>query len=70
MLNQKDVNQIEESGHTVESVAKQLETFVKGIPYSNVVTTASIGNGIENFQKKTNNSLFNFLMLKRNNWNW
>jgi len=57
MLNQKDVNQIEKSGHTVESIAKQLETFVKGIPYSNVVTTASIGNGIEAFSEENQQQL-------------
>lgn len=47
MLNKKDVKQIEENGHTIEEVAKQLETFAKGIPYSAIVTTASVGNGIE-----------------------
>ncbi len=57
MLNQKDVQQIEESGHTVDSVAKQLETFVRGIPYSNVVTTASIGNGIEEISEENQQKL-------------
>ena len=57
MLNQKDVQQIEESGHTVESVAKQLETFVRGIPFSNVVTTASIGNGIEEISEENQQKL-------------
>ncbi|PVW15356.1 DUF4301 family protein [Marixanthomonas spongiae] len=47
MLNKEDVKQIEAHGHTVESVARQMETFAKGIPFSNVITTASVGNGIE-----------------------
>ncbi len=60
MLNQKDVQQIKESGLTVESVAKQLETFVRGIPYAKIVTTASIGNGIEQISEENQQKLINF----------
>lgn len=46
MLFKKDVQQIEKHGLTIDSVNEQIETFVTGIPYANVVTAASIGNGI------------------------
>jgi hypothetical protein len=47
MLTQKDIQQIEQNGLTTLEVVSQLETFVRGIPPSVVVTAASIGNGIE-----------------------
>ncbi len=46
MLTEKDIKQIEDYGLTLNQVYKQLETFVRGISFANVVTTASIGNGI------------------------
>ena len=47
MLTKKDLQQIEDYGLTVDAVVKQLETFVREIPFMTIVTPASIGNGIE-----------------------
>jgi hypothetical protein len=47
MLTKKDLQQIEDHGLSVDTVVKQLETFVREIPYMEIVTAASVGNGIE-----------------------
>ncbi|PQB05799.1 DUF4301 family protein [Aureitalea marina] len=47
MLHEKDIEQIEDHGLTLEKVYRQLEKFSLGIPKTQVVTPASIGNGIE-----------------------
>ena len=56
MLTEKDLQQIDAQGLTLQQVVSQLETFAKGIPPVSVVTAASIGNGImdisESEQKK------------------
>lgn len=46
-LTKKDIEQIKDHGISVETVVDQLETFSKGIPFLNIVTAASVGNGIE-----------------------
>ncbi|MEM7185456.1 MAG: DUF4301 family protein [Bacteroidota bacterium] len=46
MLTESDIKQIEKHGLTLDKVYRQLETFTRGIPFADVVTTASIGNGI------------------------
>ena len=47
MLTNSDLQQIELHGLSPKIVKRQLDTFVRGIPFSNVVTAASVGNGIE-----------------------
>lgn len=47
MLTKKDLQQIEKHGLSVDTVVKQLETFARGIPFMEIVTAASVGNGIE-----------------------
>lgn len=47
MLTEKDIQQIEKHGLTAPQIYKQIETFIKGIPYVDVVTSATVGNGIE-----------------------
>jgi len=47
MLTEKDIKQIEDYGLSLHEVYQQLETFRRGIPYANIVTTASVGNGIK-----------------------
>jgi len=46
MLEEKDLKQIKAQGLTLNEIIKQLETFTIGIPFVNVVTTATINNGI------------------------
>lgn len=47
MLTKKDEQQIEEYGLSKEKVVDQINTFVDGIPFADIVTSASVGNGIE-----------------------
>jgi hypothetical protein len=55
-LTKQDILQINEYGLGVDAIVSQLETFSRGIPFLDVVTAASVGNGIEviseNDQKK------------------
>jgi hypothetical protein len=44
----QDLQQIDDLGISMDGVRDQLEKFIQGIPFVNVVTAASIGNGIEN----------------------
>ena len=46
MLTNKDLIQLKDHGISVDKAAKQLETYIKGIPPMYVVTAASVGNGI------------------------
>lgn len=52
MLTEEDIKQIEGTGLTINKVFKQLETFTKGIPHTEVVTSATVGNGIFQLGKK------------------
>lgn len=47
MLHEKDIQQINDHGLSLEKVYRQLEKFSLGIAPTQVVTRASIGNGIE-----------------------
>jgi len=51
MLTEKDIKQIEDYGLSLQEVYQQLETFKRGIPYADVVTTASVGNGIKQIKE-------------------
>ncbi len=56
-LTKKDIRQIEDSNISVDTITKQLETFKEGIPFTNVVTAASIGNGIEEISPENQQKL-------------
>lgn len=47
MLDEKDVKQIEAHGLSLKQVLRQLQTFASGIPFVDVVTSATLGNGIQ-----------------------
>jgi hypothetical protein len=47
MLTKKDLQQIQEYGLPINNLVFQMETFKRGIPFTEVVTAASVGNGIE-----------------------
>ncbi|MGS2725468.1 DUF4301 family protein [Psychroserpens sp. BH13MA-6] len=42
----KDIAQIEAKGLTVKKIEQQIELFENGLPFSNLVSEATIGNGI------------------------
>ncbi len=45
-LSGKDIKQIQNRGLTVEQVNAQIEIFTKGLPYVNIESAATVGNGI------------------------
>lgn len=47
MLTEKDIEQIKATGLTINKVVKHLEIFARGIPFVDIVTTATVGNGIQ-----------------------
>ena len=51
MLDQEDIEQIEAHGLTLDKVMSQLQTFNKGIPFVDVVTSATLGNGIQSLDQ-------------------
>ncbi|GAB5398722.1 MAG: hypothetical protein Aureis2KO_03070 [Aureisphaera sp.] len=65
MLTEKDIDQIEAHGLTLHKVYKQLETFSRGIPFANVITTASLGNGIQAINDDAQKGLENYYDSKK-----
>ncbi|NNM08797.1 MAG: DUF4301 family protein [Flavobacteriaceae bacterium] len=57
MLKKEDLQQIKEYGLPLQKVYQQLETFSLGIPPVNIVTAASVGNGIEVIPKESHQKL-------------
>ena len=60
MLTQRDIKQIKDHGLTIEKVYRQLEKFSLGIPYTKIVTAASVGNGIEVISAENKTKLIDF----------
>lgn len=45
-FSEKDIQQIEAKGLTVDIVRRQLQTFVSGLPFSNLVAAATVNDGV------------------------
>ena len=56
-LTKQDIQQLKDHGLTIEKVFRQLESFSLGIPFVDVVTAASVGNGIEVIVKEDQQKL-------------
>lgn len=56
-LTKQDIRQLKDHGLTIEKVFGQLESFSLGIPFVEVVTAASVGNGIEAIANKNQQKL-------------
>lgn len=65
MLTENDLQQIAEAGLGVERINDQLEIFTNGIPFVQVVTAASIGNGIELISKEDRQKLIDLFESKK-----
>tara|TARA_B100000809_G_scaffold264298_1_gene319761 strand:+ start:3586 stop:5118 length:1533 start_codon:yes stop_codon:yes gene_type:complete len=59
-LSKKDIEQLKEHGLTIEKIFYQLKTFSDGIPYVDVLTAASISNGIESISNDDQKKLIEF----------
>ena len=65
MFSEKDIQQITDYGLTVEQVNKQIETITSGMTHSQLVDTATVGNGILKVQNKFQDYI-DFFESKRN----
>lgn len=54
---EKDIEQIDNKGLTLTEVYSQIELFKTGIPYANLVASATIGDGIMQVEKDLENTL-------------
>jgi hypothetical protein len=52
MFSEKDINQIHEKGITLDQVNNQIKRLKNGMSYSNLVSAATIGKGIEQYDEK------------------
>ncbi|MCF6307164.1 MAG: DUF4301 family protein [Flavobacteriaceae bacterium] len=66
-LTKQDITFFKNYGLTLEKVYRQLEAFSLGIPFVEVATTASIGNGIEAISVENQQKLIDFYDSKKNN---
>tara|TARA_B100001146_G_scaffold225185_1_gene247419 strand:+ start:9990 stop:11519 length:1530 start_codon:yes stop_codon:yes gene_type:complete len=57
MFTEKDLQQIEAHGLTINDVIRQLERYRLGTPFAEVVTAASVGNGIEVINERNQEAL-------------
>ncbi|MCK0107983.1 DUF4301 family protein [Flavobacteriaceae bacterium S0825] len=62
---QNDINQIEKKGLTVDKVLSQIALFKKGVPFVNLKSTATIGNGILAFNEREREDLIKLFDNKR-----
>ena len=65
MLTKSDLQQIELLGLSPETIKGQLETFELGIPFADVVTAASVGNGIEVVNSENRQKLIDLYDAKK-----
>ena len=65
MFTETDLEQISKEGLRVEKVMEQIDTFIYGIPFAEVVTAASIGNGIELIGKSDQQKLVDLFEEKK-----
>ncbi len=64
-LTKEDIKYFKEHGLTLEKVYRQLEAFSLGIPFVNIITAASIGNGIEQISVENQQKLIDFYEDKK-----
>ena len=67
MFSDKDLQQIKSKGITLDEVEKQLQFFRQGVPFTNLVEAATIGNGILKYSKKEQEQFVAFFEKERGN---
>jgi hypothetical protein len=67
MFTENDLKQISKEGLHPDSIKQQIDTFIHGIPFAEVATAASIGNGIELIGKVDQQKLLDLFEEKREN---
>ena len=66
MFTEKDIQQITDYGLSLDQVNKQIEIIKSGMTYSNLVDTATVGNGILKVQNNYSHAFTSVLILSRN----
>ena len=66
VFEEKDVKQIERNGLTLEKVKAQIALIKAGMPYSNLVEVASVGNGIRTIKPSKEQDYINLYENARN----
>ena len=69
IFSQKDIDQIQQKGLTVEKVLNQIELFKKGIPFIKLVRAATINDGINSYKESERQDFINYFEKKRNEIN-
>ncbi|MFT4698865.1 MAG: hypothetical protein ACI9SJ_002023 [Flavobacteriaceae bacterium] len=65
IFSEKDLKQIKQHNLTLEKVNQQKATFINSIPFVEVITSASVGNGIEVISKDNQQKLISFYEDKK-----
>jgi len=65
MLTKTDLKQIKNHGLSLQKIYNQLTTFSLGIPYVDIITAASVGNGIEIIPKDSEQKLLDIFDKRR-----
>ena len=60
MFSKKDIKQIKQKGLTINKVKDQLDLFNSGLPFSNLVSAATINNGIYRYNETEKNTFISF----------
>ena len=68
MFSEKDINQIELKGLTLEKIQKQIELFKTGLPFVNLQSAATIGQGILKLSDEEKESFIELFDKRRNNY--
>lgn len=66
MFTEKDIQQIENKGIKVEQVTAQVNRIKNGMSYSNLISAATIGKGIESYNKTETQHLIASFEAKQN----
>ena len=67
MFSEKDLKQIKQQDLTLEKVNLQVESFTNSIPFVEVITAASVGNGIEIISENNQLKLIDFYEDRKEN---
>ncbi|SFZ89646.1 protein of unknown function [Flaviramulus basaltis] len=69
MFTEKDIQQIENKGITLKQVEAQVSRIKNGMSYSNLISAATIGSGIESYNESETEDLIKSFEAKQNQLN-
>ncbi|UOB16248.1 DUF4301 family protein [Abyssalbus ytuae] len=68
-LTEKNKQQLKTKGISIEKVKAQIETFKEGIPFVNLVNSATVGNGIQHVEDAEKEELIKLFETKKDKLN-